>query len=250
MSNAPKVRSLHAVKPVVVFEQPLTASHRAGQVQTDAKAIRKLKAQLKDAVSKQPSMNVVVIETYAAPGERPYSAQTHTPQRDAYELAVARAETLQNALESEFPKLSFEAAPRIWPPHVVKGNDFWSGAILKPSTRKRTNMNQVQSVSAQSGGALTVVLKLEKPLSSGDVDLLSEGNDVLIIRMKRTQTKRKWVRLSHAKVKRSLLHPSYETVNSGILRIRLNGALPKDFVDKAKLTVSGSMITVAIPELE
>lgn len=249
-ANKPNIRSLPAVKPVVVFEQPLTVSHRAGQVQTGAKAVKKLKAQLKDAISKQPNMSVVVIETYAAPGERPYSVQTHTPQRDAYELAVARADALQNALEREFPKLSFESAPRIWPPNVVKGNDFWSGAILKPAARQRTNLNQVQNVSAPPGGPLTVTLKLEKPVSSSDVDLLNDGGDVLIIRMKRTLTKRKWVRLSHARVKRSLLHPSYETVNSGILRIRLNGALPEDFADKAKVTVSGSMITVAIPELE
>jgi hypothetical protein len=237
------------VKPMVTPRAPLSLVYNAGQTAPSNAAFNRLVGEIEVHLKATPSTTQMLVEAYAAPGERPYTPRTHTPQRDAYQLAQIRSDTVLVRLNKVFPKVRFKAAPRIWPSHVVEGNDFWSGVILTPQQGSSTQTNQIKTVTHTAQPTLSLMLTLSKAVDVDSVDVLTDGLDVVIVRVKGLNEVRKWVKVKHPAVKRALIHPSYETANSGILRVRLNGFLPINYRDLLKVSVAGKAIRVQLPAL-
>lgn len=238
------------VLPMVTPRQPMTLVYRAGQIVPSASALKQLINEVKAHISSEPSTRQILVEAYAAPGERAYTPHTHTAQRDAYLLANARAKDVLTKLKRVFSQLSFKQAPRIWPSHVVEGNDFWSGVVLTPSKTSLTADNAIEKVEVESGSQLALSLTLKGVVNGDSVDILTDGLDVLIVRIKAINEMRKWVRLKHTAIKRALIHPSYETANAGILRVRLNGRLPTNYRTSLKVSIQGNIVRVQLPALD
>jgi hypothetical protein len=237
------------VKPMVSERAPMTLVYTAGQTVSSPEAFKRLVNELKVHVKTAPATNQILIEAYAGPGERAYTPHTHTAQRDAYLLANTRSKDVLTKLKRFFPKLNFKQAPRIWPSHIVVGNDFWSGVVLTPLKGSAVAENSIQKITADSGAQLTLNLTLQRPVAGDAVDVLTDGLDVVIIRIKSINEVRKWMRLKHPAIKRALIHPSYETSNAGILRVRLNGTLPTNYRDALKVSVQGKRVQVQLPTL-
>lgn len=238
-----------AVKPMVTPRVPLSLVYNAAQTTPSNAAFQRLVGEIKAHLKSSPGTTQILVEAYAAPGERAYTPRTHTPQRDAYLLAQTRSNAVLVRLKRAFPKVRFKAAPRIWPSHVVEGNDFWSGVILTPKTGSVSQANQIKTVAHTAQPDLSLMLTLSRPVEPSSVDILTDGLDVVIIRVKGLSEVRKWVKIKHPAVKRALIHPSYETANAGILRVRLNGLLPTKYRDALKVSVKGKVIKVQLPTL-
>ena len=179
--------------------------------------------------------------------ERTVDLRTRTYQRDAYLLAKARAESAIKSLKGAFPQLKFSVAPQIWPPVKVSGGDYWGGIRLEIKSEgfKEGKFESIRVSDEPS--TLRIELQVNGIPKVADVDIREDGADVLIVRVKNVVAKREWKRLRHPLILRALVHPSYETARSGILRIRLKRALTPTERAKISVSVLKNTIAVAVP---
>ena len=228
---------------------PLSLNYTPGQEGPKSAQLKLMIKELRAKLQTTPGIKEVSVESYAAPGERAYHPRLRTPQRDAYMLAKLRSTEMINALRNAFPTIKFNAEPRIWPTHIVQGGDFWSGVVLSPKAGQTKPSNRIISVSQDSQSANTLKITLANPVQPQAVEILSDTSEVLVIRLNGFKEVRHWVRLKHPMVKRTLIHPSYETVNASIIRVRLNGKLPENVRESVKVRLDKATVRVDLPGL-